>query len=91
MLRTLIFMCVSSLLANGTLLGTLMGGGVWSRALQQTMLEQEAEDTNSQHRIGDHLARRLICLPINDAFAASAINGMHGKVITESTMLAANE
>jgi hypothetical protein len=44
------------------------------------MMEMTAEDTNSIHRIDNHLCRRLICLPITEAFANTALHGMHGKV-----------
>ena len=54
--------------------------GLWTRAVQQTMLEQSAEDTNSLHRVDDHLVRRLICLPLSESFASSAISAMQGKV-----------
>lgn len=55
-------------------------GNLISSALKMTLLEQEVEDKNSLHRVGDHLQRRLICLPLSDAFAPSAVHGMHGKV-----------
>ena len=54
--------------------------GLWSRAVQQTMLEQSVEDVNSLHRVEDHLVRRLICLPLSESFASSAISVMQGKV-----------
>jgi hypothetical protein len=51
-----------------------------SEALEKTIFEMEVEDLNSEHRIDDHLARRLIALPLTEAFNPSQASGMHNKV-----------
>ena len=35
---------------------------IWSRALKQTLFEQEVEDVNAIHKIDNHLVRRLIVM-----------------------------
>ena len=52
----------------------------WNRAVKQTLHEQEVEDINSVHKIDNHLVRRLIVMPLTDAFNPNQVNGMHGKV-----------
>ena len=52
----------------------------WTRAVKQTLFEQEVEDVNAVHRIDNHLVRRLIVMPLTDAFNPSQISEMHGKV-----------
>jgi len=52
----------------------------WNRALKQTMFEQEVEDENSVHRIDNHLVRRLIVMPLTEAFNPNQATAMHGKV-----------
>ena len=52
----------------------------WNRAVRQTLYEQEVEDVNAIHKIDNHLARRLIVMPLTDAFNPNQVNGMHGKV-----------
>ena len=49
-------------------------------ALEKTLYEMEIEDLNSEHRIDDHLARRLIAMPLTEAFNPSQASGMFGKV-----------
>lgn len=44
------------------------------------MYEQEIEDLNSVHKIDNHLVRRLIVMPLTDAFNPNQASGMHGKV-----------
>lgn len=51
-----------------------------ARALKRTMFEQEVEDQNAIHRADNHLVRRLIVMPLTDAFNPHQANGMHGKV-----------
>jgi hypothetical protein len=51
-----------------------------AEALERTFFEMEVEDLNSEHRMDDHLARRLIVLPLTEAFNPSQASGMHGKV-----------
>ena len=52
----------------------------WNRAVKQTLYEQEVEDVNAVHKIDNHLVRRLIVMPLTDAFNPNPVNGMHGKV-----------
>lgn len=52
----------------------------WNRAIKQTLYEQEVEDVNSVHKIDNHLARRLIVMPLTDAFKPHQADLMHGKV-----------
>ena len=49
-------------------------------ALERTLFEMSIEDLNSEHRIDDHLVRRLIVLPLTVAFNPSQASAMHGKV-----------
>ena len=49
-------------------------------AAEKTLFEMSVEDLNSEHRMDDHLARRLIVLPLTEAFNPSQASGMHGKV-----------
>ena len=51
-----------------------------TRALRRTLFEQEVEDENAIHRADNHLVRRLIVMPLTDAFNPHQANGMHGKV-----------
>lgn len=53
---------------------------LWTRALEQTFHEQAVEDENAVHKMDDHLVRRLIVMPLTDAFNPSQISPMHGKV-----------
>ena len=53
---------------------------VWSRAVRQTMHEQEVEDINSIHKIDNHLVRRLIVMPLTEDFKPSQVDSMHEKV-----------
>ena len=72
---------MASVFLGQSMVATASGlANLWSRAVQQTMLEQSVEDVNSLHRVEDHLVRRLICLPLSDSFASSAISVMQGKV-----------
>lgn len=52
----------------------------WNRSLKQTLYEQEVEDINAIHKIDNHLVRRLIVMPITDAFKPNQADLMHGKV-----------
>lgn len=52
----------------------------WTRAIRQTLHEQEVEDCNAVHKIDNHLVRRLIVMPLTEAFNPHQVNGMHGKV-----------
>lgn len=52
----------------------------WNKAIKQTLYEQEVEDINAVHKIDNHLVRRLIVMPLTDAFNPNQVNGMHGKV-----------
>ena len=52
----------------------------WTKAIKQTLFEQEIEDNNSIHRIDNHLVRRLIVMPLTEAFNPNQASAMHGKV-----------
>ena len=52
----------------------------WNKAVLQTMYEQEVEDENSIHKMDNHLVRRLIVMPLTEAFNPSQISAMHSKV-----------
>lgn len=52
----------------------------WTKAVKQTLFEQEIEDENSLHRIDNHLVRRLIVMPLTEAFNPNQASAMHGKV-----------
>jgi hypothetical protein len=73
-LKLLLAAFVAKLVAGNTL------GGAWNRALKQTFFEQEIEDRNALHKIDNHLARRLIVMPLTDAFKPNQADLMHGKL-----------
>lgn len=52
----------------------------WTRAIKQTLYEQEIEDMNAINKIDNHLVRRLIVMPLTEAFNPNQASGMHGKV-----------
>eukprot|EP01038_Epipyxis_sp_PR26KG_P015945 gene15945-21635_t len=52
----------------------------WNGAMKQTLYEQEVEDINSVHKIDNHLVRRLIVMPLNEAFNPNQADMMHGKI-----------
>lgn len=52
----------------------------FSMAVKQTLFEQEIEDLNSLHKFDDHLVRRLIVMPLSDAFNPNRASGMFGKI-----------
>ena len=52
----------------------------FNRAIRQTMFEQEIEDKNALHKLDNHIARRLIVMPLTDAFKPHQADLMHGKV-----------
>ena len=52
----------------------------WLRVVKQTMFEQEVEDVNAAHKVDNHLCRRLIVMPITDAFNPHSSSQMFGKV-----------
>jgi len=60
---------------NGNILSS-----TWTKAVKQTLFEQEIEDNNSIHRIDNHLVRRLIVMPLTEAFNPNQASAMHGKV-----------
>ena len=71
-----VILCSISLTAaNGNFLSN-----AWNKAVKQTLHEQEVEDINAVHKIDNHLVRRLIVMPLTDAFNPNQVNGMHGKV-----------
>jgi ubiquitin fusion degradation protein 1 len=51
-----------------------------SKALRQAFFEQEVEDLNSIHKFDDHLSRRLIVMPLTDAFKPHRADLMYGKI-----------
>lgn len=53
---------------------------LWGHSIRQSLYEQEVEDVNAVHRIGNHLARRLIVMPLTDVFKANSVDPMYGKV-----------
>lgn len=53
---------------------------LWSVAVKQTFYEQEVEDVNAVHKIDNHLVRRLIVMPLTDAFKPHRADLMHDKV-----------
>eukprot|EP01041_Mallomonas_annulata_P001416 gene1416-2714_t len=52
----------------------------WTKAVKQTMYEQSVEDENALHKMDNHLVRRLIAMPLTEAFNPSQISAMHCKV-----------
>ena len=52
----------------------------WTRAVKQTLYEQEVEDVNAIHRFEEHLVRQLIVLPLTEEFNPNQANPMHGKL-----------
>jgi hypothetical protein len=44
------------------------------------MYEQEVEDVNAVHKIDNHLVRRLIVMPLTEAFKPSRADLMHEKI-----------
>lgn len=52
----------------------------WNRALRQTIYEQEVEDINAVHKIDNHLVRRLIVMPLTEAFKPNQADLMHEKI-----------
>ena len=71
----LVLLLLWALLASGTILSHAL-----NKAMRQTLKEQEIEDVNSVHKIDNHLVRRLIVMPLTDAFNPNQATGMHGKV-----------
>ena len=60
--------------------GNTFFGKAWTHAARQTMHEQVCEDTNSVHRIDEHLVRRLIVMPLTEEFNPNQASEMHGKI-----------
>ena len=75
LVSAILLFCVSARFVGGSFVNK-----AWTSAVKTTMFEQEVEDVNSMHRIDNHLVRRLIVMPLNDAFNPNQANGMHGKV-----------
>ena len=78
----LLLLCSSMMVTNSKSYGShsSMLSTVWEKAVMQSLYEQEIEDDNSIHRIDNHLVRRLIVMPLTDAFNPHQASGMHGKV-----------
>lgn len=53
---------------------------IWTNTIKQSLHEQEVEDQNSLHKFENHLVRRLIAMPLTDAFNPNQASAMHGKV-----------
>lgn len=53
---------------------------LWNKALRQSLYEQEVEDVNAVHKIDNHLARRLIVMPLTADFKPHQADLMHGKI-----------
>lgn len=70
-----IFYCTILVATSGNILSNS-----WNRAVKQTLHEQEVEDVNAVHKIDNHLVRRLIVMPLTEAFNMNQMNGMFGKV-----------
>jgi len=76
MLLLVSFVAIMILKLNtASFISSVIGHGV-----RQTLFEMEVEDNNSVHKIDNHLVRRLIVLPLTEAFNPSQASGMHGKV-----------
>lgn len=52
----------------------------WAKAVKQTLFEQEVEDVNSVHKFDNHLERRLIVMPLSEAFNPNQAHPMFGKL-----------
>jgi hypothetical protein len=53
---------------------------VFSTALKQSLFEQDVEDRNAMHKVDNHLARRLIAMPLTDVFKPNQGDMMFDKV-----------
>jgi ubiquitin fusion degradation protein 1 len=54
--------------------------GFASKILRQSFYEQEIEDINAVCRMNNHLERRLIVMPLSEAFKANTVDAMFNKV-----------
>lgn len=52
----------------------------WANAQKMTVFEQEVEDVNSVHKIDNHLARRLIVMPLTEEFNPNQASEMRDKI-----------
>ena len=60
----LVLLCVLSVYfssINGSFISR-----AWANAQKMTVFEQEVEDVNAVHKIDNHLARRLIVMPLTE-------------------------
>lgn len=73
-LSSLILFATQCLAGSGPLFN------VWSRAMKQSLYEQEVEDYNSLQKFDNYLVRRLIVMPLTEAFNPNQVSAMHGKV-----------
>ena len=66
------------------LLCNVSNGGIFSnaifKAVKRSLVEMEIEDNNAVHKIGNHLVRRLIVMPLTDEFDPCQASEMHGKI-----------
>lgn len=55
-------------------------GSLWEKSLSLAMYEQEVEDINAEHRSNQFMERRLIVMPLSDAFQNNKADPMYGKI-----------
>lgn len=75
-----LFAAIVLVLCSGVVVQANLLQRIWASSLQQTMFEQEIEDINTVHRMDEHLVRRLIALPLSDAFNPNQASPMHNKL-----------
>jgi hypothetical protein len=75
----MIKLCLLIVCILNTIYGNIITSAI-NRALKQTLYEQDVEDLNAIHKIDNHLVRRLIVLPLTDAFNPNLASAMFGKV-----------
>ena len=78
--RVDVFLAIFSMSLFGVSYASNIFGSAWLKAVKQTLLEQSVEDENSVHKFDNHLVRRLIVMPLTEAFNPSQISQMHSKV-----------
>jgi len=74
-----LFRCIYYCTIFAAISGNILSNA-WTKAVKQTLHEQEVEDVNAVHKIDNHLVRRLIVMPLTEAFNMNQMNGMFGKV-----------
>ena len=74
----LVLLCVLSVYfssINGSFISK-----AWANAQKMTVFEQEVEDVNAVHKIDNHLARRLIVMPLTEEFNPNQASEMRDKI-----------